>query len=404
MDISGNRIVIDEIPLEHQHDAWRSALNLICLEPRLSASGSILSSDLLLRELPSGARMTRVRSVQQSLTYKKTADTIEDRLLAVFLGTPGSAVFRCGSVTQTITESQILITDFGHSWNLEFSSEFELFIIDVSRDRLLGRIGTRKVGLPVTLNAGHIQTFATALVRSVSERFYSLQHSELASAEAAIVELLVGGLSSCRTKDFRQATQTQVNHLRRVHAAIEEHLADPELSIKNISAQDGLSARYVQRLFERQNITFSAYLRKRRLERCRLDLVDTNRCDQSISEIGFKWGFRDLATFSRAFSMEYGMSPRDLRKSAPSLDKTLLTRGRPYLRATSEGSPPSVEISSPKAFALKKDEGLRSKSQSAARARYHLRLTRIRSTGVISAVQYRRSSASVRTQRSPSKR
>lgn len=372
MDISGNRIVIDEIPLERQHDAWRSALNSICLEPRLSASSSVPSSDLLLRELPSGARMTRVRSAQQLLTYKKTAEAIEDRLLAIFLGAPGSAVFRSGSVTQTITESQILITDFDHSWNLEFSSEFELFIIDVARDRLLGRIGTRKVGLPVMLNAGHIQNFATALVRSVSDRFYSLQHSELASAEAAVVELLVGGLSSCRTQEFRQATQTQVNHLRRVHAAIEEHLADPELSIKNISAQEGLSARYVQRLFERQNITFSSYLRKRRLERCRLDLVDNNRCNESISEIGFKWGFRDLATFSRAFSMEYGMSPRDLRKAAPSLDKALLTRGRPYLRAIAEGCPPSVARDSSKAFALKNYEGPGSKSQSAAQARYHL--------------------------------
>jgi len=372
MHTSSNRTVIDEIPLERQQEAWRSALNSIFLEPRLPVSGSVPSSDLLLRELPSGARMTRLRSAAQLLTYKKTADTVEDRLLAIFLATPGSAIFKYGSAAQTMIDSQILIADFRNSWNLDIASEFELFILDVSRDRLLGRIGTRKVGLPVTLGAPPIQNFATVLARSVSERFYSLQQSELASIEAALVELLVEGLSSCRTKDLRQTTQTQAGHLRRVHAAIEAHLADPELSIKDISAQKGLSARYVQRLFERQHITFSAYLRKRRLERCRLDLVDPDQCNTSISEIGFKWGFRDLATFSRAFSLEYGMSPRDLRKSAPSLDKALLTRGRPYLRTVSEQPPPSMELASSNAFEPGQQEGPRSKPQRAARAGYYL--------------------------------
>ena len=136
---------------------------------------------------------------------------------------------------------------------------------------------------------------------------------------------------------MHQATQTRVGHLRRVHAAIEAHLSDPDLSISKISARQGLSARYVQKLFERENTTFSAYLRKRRLERCRQDLTNPNQSCASISAIGFRWGFRDQATFSRAFSLEFGASPRDLRKSAGASDQKLLTRGRPYLRSVTGG-------------------------------------------------------------------
>ncbi len=375
MHAGSNRIVIDEIPLEGQQEAWRSALNSICLEPCLPFLSTVPSGDFLLRGLPSGTRMSLLRSSAQLLTCKNVVDTAGDRLLAIFFAAPGPTFFEYNNVTHAIVESQILITDLRNSWHLDIASEFELFILDLPRARLFERIGTRKIGLPMTLAAGPIENFATALVRSVSEKFYSLRQSELASAETAVVDLLVDGLLSCRTKDLPQSTQTQAGHLHRVHAAIEAHLRDPELSIREISVQEGLSARYVQRLFERQNTTFSTYLRKRRLERCRLDLVDPNQHSASISEIGFRWGFRDQATFSRAFSLEYGMPPRELRKSTVASDQRLLTRGRPHLRTTSERppSPGATEMGSSNAFALRHNEADRgSKPHQTARARYHL--------------------------------
>ena len=45
-------------------------------------------------------------------------------------------------------------------------------------------------------------------------------------------------------------------------------LGNPNLTIGDIARQDALSPRYLQRLFERQDTTFSAYVRERRLERC----------------------------------------------------------------------------------------------------------------------------------------
>jgi AraC-like DNA-binding protein len=54
----------------------------------------------------------------------------------------------------------------------------------------------------------------------------------------------------------------------------------------------------------------SAWIRRRRLEACRHDLVQTSR---AVSAIGARWGLPDAAHFSRLFRAAYGSSPREYR-------------------------------------------------------------------------------------------
>jgi AraC-like DNA-binding protein len=83
-----------------------------------------------------------------------------------------------------------------------------------------------------------------------------------------------------------------------------------------VAAADGISTRSLQKLFSTAGLSFSTYLRDRRLERCRLDLSSPICASLSISEICFRWGFNGSAHFSRAFKDRYGVSPREYRRSA----------------------------------------------------------------------------------------
>ena len=81
-----------------------------------------------------------------------------------------------------------------------------------------------------------------------------------------------------------------------------------------VAQAEGVSTRYLQRLFTQAGNSFIHYLRTRRLERCRADLASPLHDELSISEICFRWGFNGSAHFSRAFRKEYGMSPREYRR------------------------------------------------------------------------------------------
>ena len=103
-------------------------------------------------------------------------------------------------------------------------------------------------------------------------------------------------------------------HLHRVCQTIETLLADPGLSLGKVAREEGVSPRYLQKLFASAGQSFTHYIRLRRLERCRLDLTSPRCASLSISEISFRWGFNGSAHFSRAFRDQYGLSPREHRR------------------------------------------------------------------------------------------
>ena len=79
-----------------------------------------------------------------------------------------------------------------------------------------------------------------------------------------------------------------------------------------------MTPRYVQRLFETEGTTFSAYLLGQRLALAQRMLSDPRYAGWSITAIAFEAGFGDLSYFARAFRSRYGATPSDFREAARS--------------------------------------------------------------------------------------
>jgi AraC-like DNA-binding protein len=97
--------------------------------------------------------------------------------------------------------------------------------------------------------------------------------------------------------------------LRAMMLDVVENLHRPQLSV---------TPRYVQRLFEREGTTFTAYVLERRLAAAHRMLLDQHRDMGQISEIAYKAGFGDLSYFARVFRRKYGASASDVRATARS--------------------------------------------------------------------------------------
>lgn len=104
--------------------------------------------------------------------------------------------------------------------------------------------------------------------------------------------------------------------LLRIEAFIELNLGDPDLTPSAIAAHHHISLGYLHRLFQRREQTVAAWIRQRRLERCRADLADPRLRHHPIHAVGARWGFHDPAHFSRAFRTAHGMAPSDYRRQA----------------------------------------------------------------------------------------
>ncbi|MFF0628734.1 helix-turn-helix domain-containing protein [Streptomyces sp. NPDC004296] len=87
--------------------------------------------------------------------------------------------------------------------------------------------------------------------------------------------------------------------------------SDPELCHLSLAS-------YLHRLFQREEATVAAWIRRRRLEAARRDLADPALRTLPVHAIATRWGFSRAADFSRAFRTAYGTPPRDYRSQAAS--------------------------------------------------------------------------------------
>lgn len=97
---------------------------------------------------------------------------------------------------------------------------------------------------------------------------------------------------------------------------IERHLGEPGLTVGAIARQQGVTPRYVQRLFEREGTTFSDHVRDRRLDLAHAILSRGRDETASISAIAYDCGFGDLSHFNRSFRKRFGQRPSDVRAAA----------------------------------------------------------------------------------------
>jgi AraC-like DNA-binding protein len=111
-------------------------------------------------------------------------------------------------------------------------------------------------------------------------------------------------------------------------AYIVENSSEPSLSIGTVAGLLQVTPRYLQKLFESDGGTFSAFLLEQRLA-CAHRALTSPKCDAyQVSAIAYEVGFGDLSYFNRCFRQRYGATPRDVREAGKMTDGPRPAPGR----------------------------------------------------------------------------
>jgi AraC-like DNA-binding protein len=174
----------------------------------------------------------------------------------------------------------------------------------------------RLTAVPISGQEG-LGASISALARHLGGHLHGYGATDGARLATALMDLLVVALAERADRVAAIAPDTSRRALlARVQGFIEQRLGDPELSPGMVAAAHHVSLRYLHKLFETQDATVAAWIRRRRLERCRRDLLDPALGHWPVSAIAARWGLMDAAHFSRIFRAAYGQPPAQYRLTA----------------------------------------------------------------------------------------
>ncbi|WP_105971910.1 helix-turn-helix domain-containing protein [Streptomyces geranii] len=171
---------------------------------------------------------------------------------------------------------------------------------------------------------GHegIGALLTDHLTGLNRQAHTLRPADAPRLGRVVVDLLTAWLASLLDAETALPPETRQQALtERIRAFVQQNLHDPELTPPVIAAAHNISVSYLHRVFQQQpqGETVAAWIRSQRLEGARRDLSTPTLRTTPIHTIAAHWGFPRAADFTRAFRTAYGVSPREYRQTALSV-------------------------------------------------------------------------------------
>lgn len=208
----------------------------------------------------------------------------------------------------------VAIYDTSRPYTLEFTEDVRTLVM-IFPHHLLGLSPKRIQKLTAIRLRGDvgIGMVISPFMQHLSENLDQLTGVNGIRVMHSAFDLITALLSAELSEKLPIAEDSRRLDMEKYRLYIESHLSDPELNTISIAQAHFISSRYLQYLFKEDGLTVTAYIRSRRIARCRLDLVDPAHDTQSVIQIAHRWGFLDAAHFSKVFKALVGSSPREYR-------------------------------------------------------------------------------------------
>jgi AraC-like DNA-binding protein len=243
-------------------------------------------------------------------------DGIDDFFLTTL--TEGSANITQGDNTFHLEPGELAVLWGGAPYSTTYPERSHRLILQMPRhifyDRVLGREDSDFA--PGKFKNSGLTPIVTSLLKTLAIESSNLNEIEQHTLAASFLELAGAVVrASSKPADDSQTTN-QPALMRRILSYMDDHFTDCELTPERVAKANGISMRYLHRLFQQSGTTVCKWIWERRLKATREDLLNPSMAKMRISEIAFRRGFNDPAHFSRSFRDRFGISPSKLRSKA----------------------------------------------------------------------------------------
>jgi AraC-like DNA-binding protein len=257
--------------------------------------------------------------VRQTIRSRGSVSSSEDDLL-VAVNLSGRTIAQPRDRELVLLDGDaMLMTRDSINLNLIHPTPVNFLGFRVPRDAIAPLAGSIDDALVRMVPAGSdaIKLLVT-YARAIAEEQQSLDTPELQRLVATHIHDLIA-VAVGATRDGHAIAKERGIRAARLRAIISDitaNLRDCDLTVAAVAQRQRVTPRYLHKLFEGEELTFSTFVLNQRLSRAHRMLCDPRFNDRSISSLAFDVGFSDLSYFNRTFRRRYDATPSDIRHSA----------------------------------------------------------------------------------------
>jgi AraC-like DNA-binding protein len=208
----------------------------------------------------------------------------------------------------TVSPGEVLVTAMSRTYCLEMSENYAALVLvfDPILNPTWQKMAHRAMGQPMVVGGPLAAVAAGAAAL--------LQHASSAADMPTIESLIEIAMRTLGADSAHLSNQPLPAMLLRARLMLTRSIGDENYSPDRLARDLGLSRRSLYSALGRVGLTPAQFIKRQRLEHARADLL--KHSDISITTIALQNGFSDGTAFSHAFRAEYGISPRELRRSS----------------------------------------------------------------------------------------
>lgn len=225
----------------------------------------------------------------------------------------GTCIVRQDRHEALLVPGDLVVYDTTRPYDLTFEGPYSMFVVQIPHETL-GMSESQAAALVAQRIPGStgLGALTSSLLTSLSTQLELEEMSPDPRAAAAVLQLVQATLFA-RLRPSTDVPTRDVVYLEAV-SHIDKHLRDPDLSVSTVAQELHVSTRYLQTIFADEGTTVRDWIRQRRLEHCRSELMDTGLRSRPVSAIAARWGYHDASSFSRSFKSAFGDSPTEYRR------------------------------------------------------------------------------------------
>jgi AraC-like DNA-binding protein len=217
----------------------------------------------------------------------------------------------------TIADGDFCLVDTARSYTFRYPSDrSSQLVLKIPRSHMAARIANLAALTAVTVrNTMPLGGLASGFIQMLPGRQHGLSGMEATQIANQAVDLAALALSERANLEGVNVSSVASIALLRLRQVVEARISDPSARCAEVAASASMSVRNANRLLAKEGTSLERYILRRRLEKCRDDLLDPAQDSRSTSEIAYSWGFMDAAHFSRSFKAAFGTPPSEFRKA-----------------------------------------------------------------------------------------